>query len=137
MAPVDKEALDKLLVEFLQDARTDRKQIREQVAGQHKATSHISNQITLLANNMDLGFKEVKNEFKGIYSRLEKLEEDFEDTGRHNVEDLRRKLHEKETEEKERANYWKKELITWSFRVAAFAGGGVVTYLVSLIVSHK
>lgn len=125
--------IQQLLVEFLQDGKTDRRQMKEQVAGATKASSHISNQLNIISSNMDSGFKEIKNEIKGINARLQKLEDEVEDTGRYNVEEIRRKLHEKEQEEKQRNSYWKDKFINFGFYAIPAMGSAVVTYLVTLI----
>ena len=78
--------------------------------GESSATlKHIADQVNVLDKKFDLHAQEDLSRFRGLESRLDALEREQENTGRHNMAELERKLAEKnealqkkETEEKER-----------------------------------
>lgn len=62
------------------------------------------NQFTLHEQKDEARHTELKNDFSGLAARVTRLESDAENTGKHNIEELQRRLREKEEREREMAD---------------------------------
>lgn len=90
--------LDALLRGYIDEERARRVSDGERIDKQTLALQRIFAQLELHEQKDDSRHGEVKNALAGMNARVEKLERGAEDTGRHNVEELNKRLAEMKAE---------------------------------------
>ena len=84
--------LEQILSAFVTEGRSERVTLKEESANVSRTLFTIQNQLSLLDQKNDMGFQTVNAALRGLDSRVTKLETNVEDTGKHNIEDLRIQL---------------------------------------------
>lgn len=98
--------VERTLMDYLAEGRIERIKVSDKVDHATNAIGNVLNQLQLHEHKDDARFGEVKAAIAGVYSRLDDLERDAEDTGRYNLEELRAKLKRKEEAEDARLSWW-------------------------------
>lgn len=90
-------------VEF-RAATRELKKVGEKVEAVRETTQRLFNRFELHEQKDEERHKELKNDYLGLASRVQRLEVDAENTGKHNIEELQRRLREKEEREQKLAD---------------------------------
>lgn len=91
--------------EILTYLRADEKERTENRA----AIQHVSNQILLLSQKLDMHERIIGERISGLSSRVDRLEKDAETTGQHEIEDMRKALEER----KHDSVWWRRSGVQW------------------------
>jgi hypothetical protein len=115
--------LDRRLKAYLDLEERDRGLKRERDERIERAIQHVSDGQQLTDRKLDLFAVEVREQIKGIHSRMSKLEEDAEDTGVHDLAAIREREREAKEALKEQKEQ-KNRLLGWI--IAAMGGVGLL-----------
>lgn len=111
---------DEIDLELLKFLRENKERERREDNGLHSAIGNLSAQVQVLETKIDANNTITQERLSGLSSRVTALEKDAEDTGVHNIADLR-----------EKAKFWPGilEKIAVAVVIAALTGG--VTYAIT------
>lgn len=144
--PTD-EKTEQLLRSFVTEGRQERVKQGEDAAATQRLLFQMQNQLALMDQKNDNGFVMVNSAIRGLDARVTKLESNVEDTGRHNIEELKKELDRAKAREArkmanagaiERANrtWWERHKITMGLSIVMiFIGGGIKT-MYEIVLRH-
>ena len=124
--------LDRKLAEYLDRAPSARADIEHRLDGLKDGLGHLTNEHALLRQSVEAEAKMVQSQLKGISARVDKLEEDVEDTGVHNLEHIKEKAAEA-TKAKDRLMAY---IVAAAGAVALLLLGGAGSVIWYLITKH-
>lgn len=124
--------IEKILVDYVQEGRKDRIGLQDSFEMMRHSIDRIFNQMQLHEQKDDARFEEIKDLSRGISSRVNRLEDAQEITGRHNMESMRVKL----KEEKEAKTWWGRFVIQTLIAVTIAMAGAMISLLVSYALKH-
>ena len=124
--------LDRRLRGYLDFEERERAQKTQRESALIAVVERISNQQTLTDRKLDLFAVEVKEQLKGVQSRVSKLEDDAEDTGVTNLESLRVKVKEERDSKSRLFGY----IIAGMGAIGLLSLGGAGTVIWYLITSR-
>lgn len=123
--------VERQLLDYLSEGRVERLGIAKKVDSAADAVRHILDQLVLHEQKDDFRHAEVMNLVRGQDARITALERNADDTGRHNVEELRTKLKEKDAIAAERTKWWAR----WGVQLVTTAIFTIFVGLVSTLVT--
>jgi len=122
---------EKLLLDYVAEGKTERVGLARKVSdGFHSlkdATARILHQFELHEQKDDLRFQQLADMVKGANARLEKLEKNTEDTGRHNIVVLEEHIKERKQDTAKWMQFW----VGVGVSVIVMATGGGISLLIT------
>lgn len=122
--------LEQLLSSYVTEGRTERVKLEEGHAAMTRTLFTIQSQVALMDQKNDNGFATIHASLRGLDSRVTKLESNVEDTGKHNIEDLRMQLREA----KARVSWWGKYKVQTLTAIGMLVLGAILSTCATLAI---
>lgn len=121
--------IERELLAYLAEGKTEKVSIKDHLAKNTGAMQRIFHQLELHEAKDDARHLEVKQALAGVHARVDRLERDADDTGRHNIEDLKQQLKERQASSRTWATTWVQVVAAVAVAVASGALGVLITVL--------
>lgn len=128
--------VERQLLDFITEGKTEKVTLRDHLKTNTSAMQKIFHQLELHEQKDDTRHQQITEAFRGTHARLEKLERDAEDTGKHNIEELKARLAEAQQAERDRKATKTTWSITWvhvAVTVLVAVCSGVTAFVMSML----